>query len=57
VRIRVGDQARLQHFVGRVAHALNNVLGLERRLLHFGKIVLGIAIQNHPREGGTPIGV
>ena len=46
VGVRIGDQASLQHLVGRISHARHDVLGIECRLLHFGKIVFRIAIQH-----------
>src|ERR1035437_10089327 len=45
MRIRVADQASLQHLVGREAHSRHNVAWLERSLLHFGKVILRIAIE------------
>src|SRR5712671_5113642 len=45
VRIGVGEDARLQHLVRRMADAGHNVCGRERGLLDFGEIILGIAVE------------
>ena len=45
VRIGIRDQSPLQHFVRRKPHARHDVARLERRLLHFRKIIFRIAVQ------------
>src|SRR6266849_532912 len=46
VRVGIGNQARLQHFVGREAHARDDVARFERGLLDFREIVFGIAVEH-----------
>src|SRR5712692_9990491 len=46
VRVGIGNKARLQHFVGREAHAGDDVARFERGLLDFGEIIFGIAIED-----------
>jgi hypothetical protein len=47
VRIRVGDQTRLQHLVWRIAHARDDVARLEGCLLDFSEVVDRVAIERH----------
>ncbi len=47
MRVGVAHDARLQHLVGRIAHAGNHVGRRERGLLHLGEVVLRIAVQLH----------
>src|SRR5271156_451251 len=44
-RVGIGDDARLQYFVRRIAHAGDDVAWLEGGLLDFGKIIFGIAVE------------
>ena len=43
--VAVGEQAPLQHLVGREADAFDDVHRVERRLLDIGIVILGIAVQ------------
>jgi tetratricopeptide (TPR) repeat protein len=47
LRVAVGEQPRLQHLVGREADPRHDVGRREGRLLHFGKVVVRIAVQLH----------
>ena len=48
--VAVGEQAPLQHFVGREADAGRDAGGIESRLLHFREKVFRIAVEfHHPR--------
>ena len=43
--ITIGEESSLQHLIGREADAVYYVYRIERRLLHLGKEVLGVAIK------------
>ena len=45
--VAIGEQACLQHFVGREADAGHHLRRVEGGLLHFGKEVLRVAVQLH----------
>ncbi len=45
VRVWIGDQACLQHFVRRKTHARRDVPRFERGLFDFREIILGIAVE------------
>ena len=51
VGVRVGEKAALEHLVGARLDAGHHVRRAEGDLLHLGKVVLGIAIQDHPADG------
>src|SRR5450759_3712967 len=46
VRVAIGEQAPLQHLVGRRPDAGHDVGGVERRLLHVGEVVVGVAVEH-----------
>ena len=46
VRVGIGNQARLEHFVWRKAHAGDDVARFESGLLDFGEIIFGIAVEH-----------
>ena len=50
LRIAVGEQPRLQHLVGGEADAGHDVGGIECRLLYFGKVIVGIAVEFHDTD-------
>src|SRR5690606_39983531 len=45
VCVRIGEHARLQHLVRRIADAWNDVRRRERSLLDLSKIVVGVAVE------------
>ena len=50
MRVGIGEDARLQHLVRRVADAGHDVGRRERRLLDLGEVVLGIAVEFHDTD-------
>ena len=49
LRVAIREQTPLQHLVRRETDTLDDILGVERRLLHFGEIILRIPVQlQHP---------
>jgi hypothetical protein len=52
VRIGIGEDAALQHLVGRIADARHDVRGREGGLLDLGEIMLGLRLSS-----STPISI
>jgi hypothetical protein len=55
VRVGVGEDPELQHLVGAVTDAGDDIGGRERRLLDLGKVVLRVAIQLHDTDLTCPL--
>ena len=50
MRVAVGEQAALQHLVGRGPDAGHEVGRVEGRLLDVGEVVLGVAVEHQPAD-------
>ncbi len=50
MRVRVGEQPAEQHLVRTRADPRHHVRRLERRLLHLGEVIAGIAVQDHASD-------
>ena len=50
MRVAVGEQAALQHLVGRRPDAGHEVARVERGLLDLGEVVVRVAVQHQPAD-------